>query len=314
VRITAQLIEAATGHHLWAERYDRDIDDVFALQDQITKKVVSALQVELTEGEMADLLARGTDSLEAWQLTFQARTLLHAHHQDGMRKAIDLLKQALQLDPNYALAWVSLAGVHWSQSVNEGWSASRESSLELATEASDRSLAIDPSAAGALVMRAMIRVAYRDFDEAFALVERALPSAQSFSNMLAAASITLLACGKPQKAVKQMKKAIRLCPVYPAWYIWQLGAAYWALGQNELAVDTARTAIVSDPDLSYAHVLLAMVYAETDRTTEARNAAAEVLRIDPDFSASAWAKGMPFRDPELEVRQLAALRKSGLPR
>jgi adenylate cyclase len=91
MRITAQLIEAATGHHLWAQRYDREIGDVFALQDEITKEVGSALQIELTEGEQARVAARGTENLEAWQLTFQARTLVHEHHQDGVHKARGLL-------------------------------------------------------------------------------------------------------------------------------------------------------------------------------------------------------------------------------
>jgi adenylate cyclase len=313
MRITAQLIEAASGHHLWAQRYDREVADIFALQDEITKEVVSALQIELTEGEQARLAARGTESLEAWQLTFQARTLLHAHHQDGMPKAADLLEQALQLDPNYALAWGSLAGVHWSQALNEGWSASREGSLELAMKASDRSLAIDPEVAGGLTMRGLILLSYRDFDGALAHAEKALFSAHNLANTHAAAAIILLACGKPAEAIKRVKKAIRLCPIYPAWFLWQLGASHWALGQSDEAIATARSGIESDPDLSYSYVLLAMVYAETDRVPEARNAAAEVLRIDPDFSASTWAKGMPFSDPELEARQLSALRKSGLP-
>ena len=313
IRITAQLIEAMNGHHLWAQRYDREVGDIFALQDDITKEVVSALQIELTEGEQARLLARGTENLEAWQLTFQARTLLHAHHQDGMRKALELLDQALRLDPDYALAWGTLSGVHWSQALNEGWSDSREESLKLAMEASDRSLAIDPEVPGGLTMRGLIRLAYRDFDEALDLVTKALPSAHRQSNALATASIILLACGKPVEAIKQIKKAIRLCPVYPAWYLWQLGASQWALEQFDEAIATARLGIESDPDFSYAHVLLAMACAETNRATEAHVAASEVLRIDPDFSAGTWAKGMPFSDPKLEARQLAALRKSGLP-
>ena len=313
MRITAQLIEAATGRHLWAQRYDREIGDIFALQDEITKEVVSALQIELTEGEQARLAARGTENLEAWQLTFQARTLVHEHHQDGVHKARGLIEQALRLDEKYALAWGVLAAAHWTQALNEGWSASREGSLELAIEASDRSLALDPSNAGSLAMRGLILLSYRDFDEALALVEKALFSAHSQANTLATAAITLLACGKPEEAIKQINKAIRHCPIYPVWYLFQLGSSYWALGRSDEAIAAARSAIDSDPDFSYAFVLLAMVCAETHRDAEARDAVAEVLRIDPDFSVSTWANGMPYRDPELEARQLAALRKSGLP-
>ena len=135
----------------------------------------------------------------------------------------------------------------------------------------------------------------------------------SQANTLATAAITLLACGKPEEAIKQINKAIRHCPIYPVWYLFQLGSSYWALGRSDEAIAAARSAIDSDPDFSYAFVLLAMVCAETHRDAEARDAVAEVLRIDPDFSVSTWANGMPYRDPELEARQLAALRKSGLP-
>lgn len=313
VRITTQLIEAATGHHLWGQRYDRQVSDIFAVQDEITKEVVSAIQIELTEGEQAALLARGTDNLEAWQLTFQARNLLHEHHQEGVRKARHLVDQALRLDEKYFLAWGVLAGCHWTEALNEGWSASRERSLELALEANDRSLALAPSQPMVLIMRGLILLAYREFDAALEFVESATHSVQGQANALATGAIVLLACGKPEEAIKHINKAMRLCPVYPAWYLWLQGAAHWALGQSEESIAAARLAIERDPDFSYAFVLLAMVYAETQRDVEAQNAVAEVLRTNPDFSLTTWAKGMPYHTPELESRQLAALRKSGLP-
>jgi len=162
VRATAQLIEAATGRHVWAQRYDRAFGDILALQDDLTKEIVSALQVELTEGEQARLAARGTQNTEAWQLTFEGRDLVHAHHKQSIQKGRRLLEQAIALDESYALAWASLAEAHWKDA-RHGWSASSERSLELAVEANDRALALDPENAGFLAIHSLLLTSLRKF-------------------------------------------------------------------------------------------------------------------------------------------------------
>ena len=144
LRISVHLVDTQTGQHLWAQRYDRLNRELFELQDEVTKEVVSALQVELTEGDQALLLSRGTDIIEAWQLTFQGQTAVLEHHQDSVRRGLQQLEQAVRLDENYALAWSALAVAHWKESLNEGWSDSRAASLKLSVEASDRALALEP--------------------------------------------------------------------------------------------------------------------------------------------------------------------------
>jgi adenylate cyclase len=313
VRVTAQLIEAATGRHLWAQRYDREVGDILALQDDVTKEIVSALQVELTEGEQAHLAAQGTQNAEAWQLYFEGRDLVHEHHRDTVQKGRSLLEQAVRLDESYALAWGALAEAHWKEARNEGWSASPERSFELSVEASDRALALDPANAGILAMRSVIMTTLRDFDGALALAEKAIRLAHSDANAIALAAITLYACGKAEESIKQTELAMRLCPRYPPWYLLMLARCHWVLGQFEEAIAASRSATKADPLYVQPFIELAMVYAEAGRVSDARKAVDAILRIDPGFSATAYMKGLPFRDPDLEARRHSALKKAGVP-
>jgi len=313
VRVTAQLIEALTGRHLWAQRYDHEAGDILALQDDVTKEIVSALQVKLTAGEQAHLAAQGTRNAEAWQLTFEGRDLVHEHHKDTVPKGRSLLEQALRLDENYAMAWGALAEAHWKEARNEGWSASPERSLELSLEASDRALALDPANAGILAMRSVIMTTLRDFDGALALAEKALRLAHSDANAIALAAITLYACGKAEEAIKQTELAMRHCPRYPPWYLLMLARCRWMLGESEEAIAASRSAIEADPLLAQPYIVLAMVHAEAGELSDAREAVTNILRIDPKFSARAYLRGLPLRDPAQEDRRRAALQIAGLP-
>jgi adenylate cyclase len=312
VRVTAQLIEATTGRHLWARRYDREVGDVFALQDNVAKEIVSALQVELTEGEQAHLAAQGTQNAEAWQLSFEGRDLVHEHHKDTVQKGRFLLEQAVRLDEDYALAWGALAEAHWKEARNEGWSASPERSFELSIEASDRALALDPTNASILAMRSVIMTTMRDFDGALALAEKALRMAHSDANAIALAAITLYACGKAEEAIKQTELAMRHCPRYPPWYLLMLARCRWMLGQGEEAIAAAWSAIKADPLFAQPYIVLAMVYAETGQVLDARKAVENILRIDPKFSALTYLRTLPLCDPDLEDRRRSAFQIAGL--
>ena len=225
LRITAQLIDAATGNHLWAERYDRESSDVFALQDEITREVASALQVELTEGEQARLWASCTKNFDAWELVIQANNLIHRHHREDTHEARRFLEQALRLDENYATAWELLGISHWTDAINEGWSDSRETSLARALEAIDQALAIDPSNPDTLSSLSLIKLTSGNHNEALALSEKAVALAPSHANNMAVAGVISVYCGKPQEALKLVRKAMRLSPVYPIWYLYPLTRA-----------------------------------------------------------------------------------------
>ena len=169
LRITSQLIDAATGNHLWAERYDRTLENVFALQDEITREVTTAIRVKLTEGEQARITAAGTKNFDAWELTVKAGALGDNNVREDNEKARELLEEAVQLDPNYATAWCYLGWVHWAEARHH-WSASPKESLVKAWKMAERACDLAPDSAEALGLFAHIALQQGDYPtaEAFA--------------------------------------------------------------------------------------------------------------------------------------------------
>lgn len=313
VRVSVRLVDVFTGHNIWGQRYDFEHKDILDLQDEITKEVVSALQVELTEGDQALLASRGTENIEAWRLTIEGQPLVLEHHQDGVRRGRLLLEKAVALDKNYALAWSVLAVAHWKESLNESWSDSREDSLNYAISASDRSIEIDPLNPASLAMRSLILISCRRFDEAQEHAEKALYYCNSEATTMALASITLRACCLTEKSILFTRKAMQLCPIYPAWYPYGNAICHWIRKEYDLAIQYAQEAIKIDPLFAYSYFVLIMVYGETGRLEEASKQIDKILQIDPSFSRNAYTQGLPFKDKEVEARREVALAGVGLP-
>ena len=313
LRISVHLVETISGQYLWTQRYDCLNREIFDLQDEVTKAVVSALQVELTEGDQALLLSRGTENIEAWQLTFEGQAAVLEHHQDRVRRGLQQLERAVSLDKNYALAWSALGVAHWKESLNEGWSDSRKTSLQLSVEASDRALALEPKNAAILAMRSLILVSQRNFDKALELAKQALYYANSEANTIALAGITLRACCQPELSIMHTRKAMELSPIYPAWYPYGISICYWMLGELDLAIELGLEALEIDPGLSVTYFALAMIYAESGQIQKAQDAVKSLLLIDPNFSSRALMQGMPFSDPTIAARRESALKKAGMP-
>ncbi len=312
LRITAQLVDATTGHHLWAQRYDRVVQDVFELQDEITREVTSALQVELTEGEQARLWASGTQNLEAWELVIQIPELLDSHRRENLLKARCLAGQALQLDEHYATAWTLLGWSHWEEAFN-GWSEDPDASLDLAMDAVSHSQSIDDSDPVTLALLALIHLSLRKYDEAFDFGEKAMAQGPSNSFVAGVAAQVPLYCNRPRDQLALLKKAMRLCPIDPAWYSGDVAWAYLLLDRSEDAIATAQTSIEIDPDYPFNYMVLAIAFAELERKQEARTAVENLLRIDPGYSLRTFAESQPFRDAEVLDRHVEGLRKAGLP-
>ncbi|MFT5113778.1 MAG: TolB-like protein [Parasphingorhabdus sp.] len=312
LRISSRLIEVSSAQHRWAQRYDRNNSDIFELQDNITKEVVSALQVELTEGDQALLASRGTENIKAWQLTYEAVVLVLAHRQDAVRRGIELLEEALRLDDSYALAWNTLSTGHWKEYMNIGWSNSRQQSLDNAIECSDKALTLGPRNARSLATRSLIVISPRKFDEAFDLAVKALEFANSDANSIAIAAITLRYCCKPEMSIKYTQKAMRLCPIYPAWYPYGLALCNWMLGNFDDAFKNIEEAIGIDPGLSLNYIVLAMLYTETDQPQKAMECVERIYQADPSFSATTFIDSVPFSNPEVEKRRTGLFRKVGL--
>ena len=312
LRITAQLIDATTGHHVWAQRYNRAMQDVFELQDEITREVTSALQVELTEGEQARLWASGTRNLEAWEAAIQVPELLHSHRRIDVLPARRLAERALQLDEDYASAWAMLGWSYWNEAFN-GWTDDPDAALDLALEAMERARAIDDSDPDTLALLAFLHLSLRKYDEARSLIEAAMALGPNNSFAPAVAANVALFCNKPHDMVPLLEKAMRLCPIYPAWYVGDLAYAYLLMDRHQEAIETAREAIKIDPDYIYTYHVLAIAHSELGQVKEAHAAAENILRIEPKGSISTYEQCQPYRDEKLRDRIIEGLRNAGLP-
>jgi adenylate cyclase len=316
VRVTAQLIDATTGHHLWAERYDRDLEDIFTVQDEITREVVVALEVRLSAGEQARVWSSGTKNLEAWECVRLGAEQFNAISPESNLEARRLFERAVDLDPNYAVAWVMLGNTYFHQAdvgTGSGAKEQRDAMLDTALECAQKALELDPSCADAYAMLGLCHLTKGEHDEAIAMSEKAVALAPNHAEIIALSAVNQAKSGRPERAFDLIRKAMRLCPVYPSWYIWVLGTACRQLSRNESAIGAFEEAIKRSPDHLAPYVGLASTLGELGRQEDAKTALSEILKLDPDFSIKTYMEGLSYRDPAELARFEDGLRKAGLP-
>jgi adenylate cyclase len=308
VRITAQLIDALSGHHLWAERYDRDLKDILALQDEITMKIITALQVKLTAGEMAHAFAKGAKKIDAYLKFLQALNSMAT--KEGNVQARKILEEALALDPEYSRLYTALAGTHLND-VWHGTTKSSEESLARAFELAQKAISLDDSNAAAYGTLGWIYGMKKQYNQAIAECERAVSldpnSAENFEWL----GTVLTWAGRAEEAVKYLQHAIRLNPFPSAGMLNFLAVAYRDSGQYEKAIEASKKALQREPNYQYPCIHMAVSYIRLGREEEARAAAAELLRINPKFSLERYSKILPFPKPVAD-RVIEDLRKAGL--
>ena len=311
VRITAQLIDAITGNHLWAERYDRDLKDIFALQDEITLKIIQALQVKLTAGEQAHVIGKGTENLNAYLKTLQAFEQFLRMNKQGSTMAKQLAKEAIALDPKYARPYAVIAYSHmldlWFR-----FSESPEESMKLAVDAAQKALVLDDSDSLTHSCFSALYIMQRQHDKAIASAERALELSPSGGRALSSFGTALIYACRFSEAVQYFEQAIRLDPFPPSSLFRNLGAAYRGIGRYEDAIVQYKKALKLEPDDLFIHLGLAHTYIKLGREKEAQAEAAEVLRIYPKFSLEHYAKTLPLKDQSVADDSIACLRKAGL--
>jgi adenylate cyclase len=289
VRITAQLVSAQSGDHVWAERYDRSLDDIFAIQDEITHNIVLELQVKLVTGQDSRLSAIGTKNTDAWSLVLRAGPLVESHARDNARTAKPLLKKALDLDQNYAAAWVLLGWIYKGEA-HWGWSEDVDESMRLAFEAVEHSISSDPSYPDAYCLLGSIYRSKGDVKKSIEMNEKALELAPNDSAVIALLGGTLIIAGRVKEGIKNIRKAMRLCPYPPHWYLSYLGIAFHLNGDIEKAVSVLEKAVEKEPDTHIPRVWLASALFEIGRLDEARDYAETILNIEPSFSTDSWGK------------------------
>jgi adenylate cyclase len=310
VRITAQLIDALSGHHLWAERYDRDLKEIFALQDEITMKVITALQVKLTTGEMAGMMAKGTKNIDAFIKYLQAYELLDRADKGRIVQAKKILEEAIALDPEYPRLYMGLALAHMGN-VWYGTTESNEQSLAQAFELAQKAISLDNSNATAHGILGNVYMMKRQYDKAIAECERAISLDPNSAENIYQLGMVLNYAARAEEAIPYLQDAIRLNPFPPALYFIMLALSYRDSGQYEKAIEASKKALQREPNTHFAYIHMAVSYIRLGQEKEARAAAAEILRINPKFSLERYAKMLPFPQPVVD-RVIEDLRKAGL--
>jgi len=312
IRITAQLVDAINGHHLWAKKYDRNIDDIFAVQDEITKEIITAMQVKLTEGEQARAVARGTNNLEAYLKCLQAHEYMHQINPESNALGKRLAEEAIALDPDYAWAYYVLGRGH----MLDVWvkvSKSPKESIGKAIGLVQKAIALDDTNVDAQSQLAFLYSMTRQYDKSIVQAEKALALNPNSAFAHFFVGKTLFFAGRSEESIPEYKKAIRLNPIPPSNHFWSLGLSYAYTGQYEEAIKWCEKAVNQQPNDLLARIMMTAVYSLAGRDEEAQVQAAEVLRIQPKFSVKGFEKKVTYKRKVDRDRFLTALRKAGIP-
>jgi adenylate cyclase len=316
VRVTAQLIDALKGHHLWSEGYDRELKDYLAVQGEIAKKIITALEVELAEGEQARVFARGTDNVEAWALAVKAWKLSVKYTKENMAKARELSESATKLDPKYSLPWVVQAQAHFIDA-RLGWTKSPTESYKLALECAKQAIALNEKDPMAYSWLGTIYLLQRQHEKAIVEGERAIALDPNFADGYAHLSQIMRYSGRFEEALMLIEKGIRLSPKPRVFYPFNLGRTYLDLGRYEDAIRIHKQLLErcrkNEGPPRMGHLGLIVSYVELGRDEEARDEVESLLKVQPKYSLEAYRKHHPYKDPAHLERWLTALRDAGLP-
>jgi adenylate cyclase len=313
VRITAQLISAANGGHLWAERYDRDLTDIFAVQDEVTRNIVDALKVQLTASEAAHIGDTPTKSIDAHDLFLRARELLFGRKKDRdmFDQVVVLLTRAIELDPNYAEPYAALGMAHCLDFQNS-WTGAPDA-LDVAAHFAAWAIERGPSIAYAHYAAAVVALWKRDLQRAKQEAAVALSLSPNFAIASGTRGLTEVYLGNPLAAVPFIEQAMRFDPAFRQQYLHFLGSAYLVAGKYEAAAALFRERIRLVPDTDLSRSLLASTLGHLGEIGEARRVWAELKQVKPGYSLAGHLARLPFRNPADADRIRDGLAKAALP-
>jgi len=314
VRITFQLIDAATGGHVWADRFDRDLTDIFAVQDEVTRQIVDVLKVKLTPGEDARIADTPTDNLEAHDLLLKGRGLGLAANINSQiyGEAVGCLQRAIALDPRYSQAYAWLALAHMLNFHNR-WTGDSEASLRLGDELAAKAIALDPNepiAYGAASVPAQL---LKDYRRAETVIEKALQLNPNYAFAINSRGTLAMYTGRPQAAIPDIERAMRLDPGFSQQYLHFLGLAHLLMGHYETAAAMFKERILLAPQTDTSRSALASALGHLGHLDEARQVWAELKKINPKYSFTEHMARLPFSDPAPVNEITEGLAKAGLP-
>ena len=310
IRVNAELTEAATGVHVWSETYDSEGKDIFAVQDDITRRVVGVAAVKLTRFEQERLLTKPTENLGAYEYVLRGREVLSHASRDKHDEAAALFQRAIDLDPNYAAAYAALGGSHF-ETIVSGWTEFPRDELDKAEELAQKALAIDPMTTGAYRVLAWVNMYRRRYDLALGQIDRALEINPSDAESYGQRGIILVWAGRAPEALPWLEGALRFDRAH-ALISSNLCYAYFFLGRYTEAVDSCDRALSRSPSRTIqleSHPFLADTYAEMGRSQDAEGERVVLLHLSPFFNGQIFAG--QFGTQEARDHMLEGLKKAG---
>ena len=307
IRISVQLIDAAEGQTLWGERYDRQIDDLFAVQDEITEYIVGATAVQIESAERERMRQNPPSDMEAYSLVLQGQQRLFRYTRSDNFEARQMYEAAHRADPYYARAVAAISralNIDWRYS----WSDSPEEALDQALELARRSVALDNTDSRGHSELGFVYLYRKEHGLAISAYQRALALNPNDADVMSDMADALMHAGRSEDAIELLSKAMLLNPFYPDQYLWHLGGAYYNLKRYDDGIKTVLR--MNNP--AEGRRLLAAAYGQLGHKTEARQHAAKVLAVHPDFSLENWAMVQPDKYPEDTEHFVEGLKKAGL--
>jgi TolB-like protein/Tfp pilus assembly protein PilF len=311
VRVTAQLIDGTTGGHLWADRYDRDLHDIFVVQDEVTREIVAALAPRLSPQVRESGKSRYTENIEAYEHFLRGREQAFRDTPEANARARALLEKAVSLDPRFSLAFSHLSRNHVIAYVNR-WGDAPDGSLERALDLGERAVELDEGNPHAWFAVGAAALWSRQHDRAAGAAGRCLAIDPNFAEGHAVLGLILVYSGKPREAVESLHKAMRLDPHYRDIFLHLMGLAHVQLEEYEQAASDLKRRLVRKPESDISRVLLASVYGHLGDAGASRAEWEEALRINPDYSLEHRRAILPYRNPADFEQILDGLRRAGL--
>jgi adenylate cyclase len=315
IRVTAELIDALRGNQLWAETYDRKLEDIFAVQDDLALNIVQALQIKLTTGEGQFLLSSSTLSLAAWEAYTKGLSLWRRYNKEDNYRARMLIEEAIEHDPNWATAYSGLGWTHVMDAAY-GWSEDREQSLRIAEKFARKALAIDQTTGNAYGLLARIHSTRGQYEEALSVNERAIEVDPNNPSVLVTLAFTKLFTGNPEEVINLSKRAERLQPITPPAWLNPQTIGYYLIGRYQDAISVAERSYRREPEQRIQARLYAIAsYSALGRSENARADVDFVLENDKNFSAREWVETVARRHKDKSFKEtlLNRLLEAGLP-
>lgn len=311
LRINAQLIDAHTGGHIWAERYDREMTDVFALQDDVVNRIVKALSVTLNTDEKRRLSNAEKIDPEAYDALLRGLEKLRRFSLETNLEARSHFERAIKIDPRFARAYADIA-LTYALEAEQLWAQDPEPVRQRALEYGLKALELDSSLAQ---VHFVLSVVYRSLgraEDSIAAAQRSVELEPNYADGLTTLAISLNFGGRPEEGLVALETAIKLNPLRPFFYVWAQGQSYYLMGEYDQAAALFEQVTQSNPHFPAAHKMLVATYVEQGRLSDAEWAAQELLTSAPGFSVVAEASVTPYTDPVVKARYLDSFRAAGI--